>query len=269
MTETELNEYDFEQDDTQLEDETPAPAEDEETPEPSDDDEESSAPEEPETSPEPTEMEKIRAELASAREREERLLALIEKQGQAPEPAKTGDPVPDVMDILRDTFEGETLEAMTKIINAVREEGKHTYARREEFERSAQTTQQIAMKEEETRTMNEFVSRGVPESDVKEAHRRIYAHFEKTGKPNPEWPNAKAAFKDVLNDIMIERQYKKADAVAASKKAVHDRQAKTATPESAPPSAKAKVRIDTLELRKKLGRKPSTMELIEAAEAAG
>lgn len=261
----ELTADDFisENDDTEIEQELPAST-DEQLPDDTADDD--LPPEEPEAELEqPSEIDELREQMKALQAREERYLALLEKTGQSPAPASQPEQEVDVYKILEDTFEGETLAAMKGVVGAL----EKRYARAADVQQYQQTTQSMALKNEESQTMAEFVSKGVPQTDVDEAHRRIYQWArENPGRQNPEWSSPRAAFRDVLNDIMIERNYAKADAAVARKAAVKQRQAKVATPAGVTPSGSGKVKVDVLELRKRLGRKPTTQELIEEAEKA-
>ena len=259
VIESTLNEHDFEQD--EAEQELPASTEDDSTEELPTGDEDAPA-EEPEEPSAPSETDELRKMVADMKEREERYLALLEKTNTPPPAQQEAEP--DPMQILEDNFDGDTLVAMKAVVSSL----EKRYARAADVASVQTTTHQMSIQREEEAAKAEFVSKGVPQADVDEAHRRIYDRFNKKG-PNPEWPTPRAAYRDVLNEIMIERNYAKADKAVAAKQAVRERQAKTATPETVTPAGSGKVKVDVMELRKKYGRKLTTAELIAESEKAG
>lgn len=224
---------------------------------------------------EPDEVSLLRAEIERMRardeERERRLMDLLERQNQKPEPQ--GEPDIDPRQIITDSFQGQSAEALLKVVDALESRYSKQFARRQDIDPLQRQTAQMARSHEEQQAMQSLRSRGVPEADVKEIQNRITewakAH---PGQVNPNWPSAEAAYAQVFGEIAQERLYGQADAARKRKEAVVARAAKNKTPVNEPPAGSGKIELDlrkqAKKSRKELGRARTTEEILEDLEKA-
>lgn len=233
---------------------------------------------EPEPEPEVDRFAALEARLAASEERERKYLEMLERQQQPKPPQPQEEPEPDIEALIREhTAEDErglnTRTFLTKLTAAIekRVERKH----RREVEPMRLTTAQMAQQQEDQQVQAELRARKIPDADIAEAKKRIHDWAQKhPNQYNPDWPNAKIAYKDMLADIQQERLYGEADKAAAKKQNVAARQQRQVQPiQSEPPAGSGKVELDVKKWRsdfvKTHGRRPTTDELLQETLKTG